>query len=102
MTAVAFSPDGTLIATASADGTAVIWDTDTGAPLVMLIALSTGGYATLLADGTYKLGGDPGDDIWWAMKLCRFEPGELTLRSRATAARSRGARSAAQGVTRGE
>ena len=30
MNAVAFSPDGTLIATASADRTARIWDTATG------------------------------------------------------------------------
>lgn len=32
---------------------------------------------TLLPDGKYKLEGDPGDRLWWAMKLCRFQAGEL-------------------------
>jgi hypothetical protein len=31
----------------------------------------------LLPDGRYKLHGDPGDTLWWAIKLCRFAPGEL-------------------------
>jgi WD40 repeat protein len=75
--AVAFSPDGTLIATASADGTAFIWDTATGAHLATLVALPGGGYATLLPDGRYKVDGDPTDRVWWAIKLCRFEAGEL-------------------------
>jgi hypothetical protein len=30
----------------------------------------------VLDDG-YKLEGDPTDDLWWAIKLCRFAPGEL-------------------------
>jgi len=77
VSAVAFSPDGTRIATASDDGTARTWDTATGALMATLVPLSAGGYATLLADGSYKLHGEPGDDIWWAIKLCRFAPGEL-------------------------
>jgi WD domain, G-beta repeat len=36
VTAVAFSPDGTLIATASTDGTARTWDTTTGQPRTTL------------------------------------------------------------------
>ena len=40
-------------------------------------SLQDGGYATLLSDGRYKLVGDPGNRLWWAIKLCRFEPGEL-------------------------
>jgi hypothetical protein len=32
---------------------------------------------TLLPDGRYRLEGDRGDTLWWAMKLCRFRPGEL-------------------------
>ena len=45
--------------------------------LATLIPLADDGYATLLPDGSYKLRGDPGDRLWWAMKLCRFGPGEL-------------------------
>jgi len=30
----------------------------------------------LVPDG-YKLDGDAGDHVWWAIKLCRFAPGEL-------------------------
>ena len=77
MNAVAFSPDGTLIATASDDGTARIWDAASGTTLATLVTLPDGGYATLLPDGSYKLDGDPGDTLWWAIKLCRFAPGEL-------------------------
>lgn len=74
---MAFSPDGCLLATASADGTARLWDPATGAWRATLLALETGGYAVLLPDGSYKLEGDPGRSLWWAIKLCRFAPGEL-------------------------
>jgi WD40 repeat protein len=78
VTDVAFSPDGSLIATASSDTTVRIWRTTTGILLGTLIALPGGGNAMLLVDGRYRVD-DPGDDIWWAMKLCRFSPGELDL-----------------------
>ena len=42
-----------------------------------MLALEAGGYAALLPDGGYKLDGDPGRLLWWAIKLCRFAPGEL-------------------------
>jgi hypothetical protein len=42
-----------------------------------LLALNNGGYAVLLPDGSYKLDGNPGRVLWWAIKLCRFAPGEL-------------------------
>ncbi|MGH3930231.1 MAG: WD40 repeat domain-containing protein, partial [Pseudonocardiaceae bacterium] len=74
---VAFSPDGTLLATASWDSTARLWDPLTGAWLGTLLAFDKGGYAVLLPDGSYKLAGDPGRALWWAIKLCRFAPGEL-------------------------
>jgi hypothetical protein len=76
VTAVAFSPDGSLIATASSDTTARIWHTTTGTLLGNLIALPGGGNALVLVDGRYRVD-DPGDDIWWVIKLCRFNPGEL-------------------------
>ena len=39
VTGVAFSPDGALLATAPADGTARIWTAATGEPLATLIPL---------------------------------------------------------------
>jgi WD40 repeat protein/3',5'-cyclic AMP phosphodiesterase CpdA len=74
---VAFSPDGALLATASRDATARIWDSDRGTYLVTLLPLPGDGYAVLLPSGSYKLTGDPRGALWWAIKLCRFEPGEL-------------------------
>ncbi len=74
---VVFSPGGSLLATGS--DVVRIWDLTTGARptvLVTLIALAEGGYCALTPDG-YKLDGDPGNDLWWAVKLCRFAPGEL-------------------------
>ncbi len=73
---VAFSPDGALLATASDDDTSRIWDTTTGVVRAILRQFADEGYATLTADG-YKLDGDFGNDLWWAIKLCRFAPGEL-------------------------
>jgi WD40 repeat protein len=75
--AVTFAAGGALAATASTDGTARIWDVSTGTHLATLVPLSDSGYAALLPDGDYKIDGDPGDSIWWAIKLCRFAPGEL-------------------------
>ena len=77
VTAVVFSPDGTLIATASADNTSRLWESATGTHLATLVSLPDGGYVTLLPDGRYKLDGDPINHVWWAIKLCRFETGEL-------------------------
>ena len=74
---VAFSLDSTLLATASRDGTARLWDPRTGALRATLLALDRGDYAVFLPDGSYKLKGDPGRALWWAIKLCRFAPGEL-------------------------
>jgi NACHT domain/WD domain, G-beta repeat/Pentapeptide repeats (8 copies) len=74
---VAFSPDGAQLATASADGTTRLWDTTTGRCLATLMPLPDDGYTVLLPDSSYKLAGDPGQALWWAIKLCRFAPGEL-------------------------
>jgi len=57
---VAFSPDGTLLATTSTDGTARLWDPATGALRATLLALDKGGYAVFRPDGSYKPGGRPG------------------------------------------
>jgi WD40 repeat protein len=39
---VAYSPDGSLIATASGDGTAILWDAATGSRILTLIGHSSG------------------------------------------------------------
>ncbi len=77
VTGVAFSPDGSLLATVSADRTARIWDVATGAERAALLGLRDDDYAVLLPNGSYKLDGDPRDTLWWSLRLCRFEPGEL-------------------------
>jgi WD40 repeat protein len=77
LTGIAFSPDGKLFVTSSLDGTARLWSAETLGTLATFIPLPEDGYATLLPDGSYKLQGSPGDRLWWAMKLCRFGPGEL-------------------------
>ncbi len=53
------------------------WDPSTGAWRATLLALDAGGFAVLLPDGSYKLVGDADRSLWWAIKLCRFAPGEL-------------------------
>jgi WD40 repeat protein len=43
-----------------------------------LVGSRNGGWAALLPDGrSYKAAGDVSDVLWWAIKLCRFEVGEL-------------------------
>ena len=90
--AVAFSPDGSRLAAAAGDETVTVYELVTGRAVddertvrdlttavmvAQLVCLPDGGYATLLPDGKYKLEGDPGERLWWAMKRCRFRAGEL-------------------------
>jgi hypothetical protein len=77
VTAVAFSPDGTLLATASDDATARIWDATTGAHLVTLVPLPEGAMRHSFRMAATSCPATPPARLWWAIKLCRFEPGEL-------------------------
>jgi WD40 repeat protein/3',5'-cyclic AMP phosphodiesterase CpdA len=74
--AVAFSPDGARLASAGDDGTVRLWCTATGALLATLLGTPEG-WVAFTPHGRYKLGGNPAGSFWYAIGLCRFEPGEL-------------------------
>ncbi|WP_198318614.1 TIR domain-containing protein [Pseudofrankia inefficax] len=74
---VAFSPDGGTVATGSRDGTAILWDVGSGTRVATLAGLANGDWAVLLPDGSYKLSGDAGQELWWTLGQLRFSAGEL-------------------------
>jgi hypothetical protein len=53
-----------------------LWDADSGRERAALVLLADG-WACLLPGGAYKLEGTPAGELWYAIGLCRFEPGEL-------------------------
>jgi WD40 repeat protein len=58
VTGVAFSPDGTLLATASMDGTAMLWEVPSGALVHTLTADKSSLFAVAFSpDGTYLAAG---------------------------------------------
>jgi len=75
--AISFSPTKPILASASDDGTVRLWSAESGDLIATLVGLASNGWAALLPDGSYKLVGDAGEDLWWAIKTSRFAPGEL-------------------------
>jgi hypothetical protein len=71
----------TLLATGAHDGTVRlhrIAADRTVTPAGTIVSSGRGGWAYLAADGTsYKSGGDVGDVLWWAVRVNRFDAGEL-------------------------
>ncbi|WP_155373679.1 trypsin-like peptidase domain-containing protein [Catellatospora vulcania] len=66
-----------VVVTGGGDGTIRVWDLAHDRCRLTIVPFEDGESATLHADGSYRLTGDAGGRFWWAMKLCRFEPGEL-------------------------
>jgi WD40 repeat protein len=76
VTSVAFNPGGQQLASASDDGTIRLWNPNTGTLLATLLSTPEG-WAAFTPTGRYKISGNLGGAFWYAVGLCRFEPGEL-------------------------
>lgn len=76
MQSVAFSPDGTLLASASVDGNLRLWHVTAGRCLAILLPCPEG-WAAFTPDGRYRFGGHIAGSFWHVIGLCRFERGEL-------------------------
>jgi WD40 repeat protein len=74
-TKLAASPDGRLLAVAGRRKSVEVWNVHSG-QLQSVLTADSGGWAAVLADGSYRMEGTP-SDIWWTAGLCRFEADEI-------------------------
>lgn len=75
---LSYTPDGRRLAGAGDDRAIRIWDTAHHVLHAILVPLSGGGSAVLLDGGQYVLKPEQtSDEYWYAIGMCRFEPGEL-------------------------
>ncbi|HSN99446.1 MAG TPA: pentapeptide repeat-containing protein, partial [Candidatus Nanopelagicales bacterium] len=74
--AVAFSAGGAILASASEAGIIRLWSPITGEHLATLLAAPEG-WAAVLPDGRYKLGGDSAGTFRHAINGVHFAPGQL-------------------------
>jgi WD40 repeat protein len=74
---LSYTPDGRYVAAAGGDHAVRIWDTSRSTPHAVLVPLAENGSAVLLHDQRYVLHGRLGDEFWYAIGMCRFEPGDL-------------------------
>ncbi|HET8659652.1 MAG TPA: pentapeptide repeat-containing protein [Micromonosporaceae bacterium] len=75
--AVAWAPDGSLVASASG-AVIALWPVPAPArrPTVELLAFGSGGWAAF-GDGWHKVSGTVNGEFWYVINQCRFEPGVL-------------------------